>query len=195
MMASWPLVPLGCVSTYRKEFITIDDFKTYRRPRVQLHAKGIVLRDEVLGAGIKTKKQQVILAGELLVAEIDAKIGGFGIVPTFLEGAILSSHYFRFKNKSERLDERFLGWFIKTPAFREQIEAQGSTNYAAIRPADVLSYQIPVPLDEQCRIVASIEHIATKVIEAQGIRAEALREVQALQASWHERGQRFGARA
>jgi type I restriction enzyme S subunit len=185
MMVTWPLVPLGAVYTYRKEFITIDDLKTYRRPRVQLHAKGIVLRDEVLGAGIKTKKQQVIRAGELLVAEIDAKVGGFGIVATFLEGAIVSSHYFRFKNKSERLDQRFLGWFIKTPAFREQIEAQGSTNYAAIRPAHVLSYQVPVPpLDEQCRIVARIEHIASKVIEAQGIRAEALREVQALQASW-----------
>lgn len=46
-----------------------------------LHAKGIVLRDELPGALIKIKSQQVCRSGEFLVAEIDAKVGGFGIVP------------------------------------------------------------------------------------------------------------------
>ena len=48
--------------------------------------QGIVLRDEVTGALIKTKSQQVCRAGEFLVAEIDAKVGGFGIVPEALDG-------------------------------------------------------------------------------------------------------------
>ena len=42
------------------------------------------------------QKQQVCQTGEFLVAEIDAKVGGFGIVPPELEGAIVSSHYFLF---------------------------------------------------------------------------------------------------
>jgi type I restriction enzyme S subunit len=40
----WPTVRLGGALRHRKEFITIDGLNTYKRPRVQLHAKGIVLR-------------------------------------------------------------------------------------------------------------------------------------------------------
>jgi type I restriction enzyme S subunit len=181
MMSPWQSVPLGDVIVHRKEFITIDDLKTYRRPRVQLHAEGIVLRDELPGALIKTKKQQLVRAGDFLVAEIDAKVGGFGIVPSFLHGVIVSSHYFLFESRPEYLDERFLGWFIKTYAFRKQVEAQGSTNYAAIRPADVLRYQVPLPpLDEQRRIVFEIENLAGKVTEAQNLRSHTSEELTAL---------------
>lgn len=85
---------------------------------MQLHAQGIVLRDIVSGAKIRTKKQQVCRTGEFLVAEIDAKIGGFGIVPPELGGAIVSSHYFLFVLDEARLDRRFLDFFIRTPYFR-----------------------------------------------------------------------------
>src|SRR2546422_2760387 len=111
-MKPWPKVNLGAVLQHLKEFITIDDLTSYRRPRVQLHVQGIVLRDEVPGALIKTKKQQVCRAGEFLVAEIDAKVGGFGIVPELLNDSIVSSHYFLFVVDESKLDRRFLDFFI-----------------------------------------------------------------------------------
>ena len=120
MSADWPLVPLGEVLKHRKEFVHIDDMQQYKRCRVQLHAQGIVLRDAIPGAEIKTKKQQVCKAGEFLVAEIDAKLGGFGIVPDDLEGAIVSSHYFLYGIIDTKLDRRFLDLYIRTPEFREQ---------------------------------------------------------------------------
>ena len=162
------MVPLSKVVRYRKEFITIDDLQTYKRCRVQLHMQGIMLRDTLLGAEIKTKKQQVCRAGEFLVAEIDAKVGGFGIVPESLDGAIVSSHYFLFVLDETALDRRFLGYFIRTPTFLDQVRAQGTTNYAAIRPDDVLGYTMPLPpLDEQRRIVARIEELVAKIEQAQ----------------------------
>jgi type I restriction enzyme S subunit len=184
MSAPWPIVSLHEVIEHRKNFIIIDDLKTYRRPRVQLHAQGIVLRDVIPGALIKTKKQQVIHAGDFLVAEIDAKVGGFGIVPDELHGAIVSSHYFLYDHCTDRLDNRYLGWFLKTHQFRKQIEAQGSTNYAAIRPADVLGYEIPLPpVDEQGRIVARIEELTAKVEEAICLRSTAIEETNRLLAA------------
>lgn len=81
----WPVVRLGEVISHRKEFIEIAPDEIYARCRVQTSARGIVLRDRVSGAEIKTKKQQVCRAGEFLVAEIDAKLGGYGIVPDDLE--------------------------------------------------------------------------------------------------------------
>jgi type I restriction enzyme S subunit len=181
MSATWPVVALGDVVRHRKEFITIDDLATYKRARVQLHAQGIVLRDQVPGALVKTKKQQVCCAGEFLVAEIDAKVGGFGLVPANLDGAIVSSHYFLFVIDESKLHPRFLDFFIRTPAFRDQVEAQGSTNYAAIRPAEVLGYQIPLPpLAEQRRLVARIEELAAQINEARALRQQAAEEAEAL---------------
>src|SRR5659263_114298 len=171
----------GEVIKHRNQFIQIDDLENYKRCRVQLHAQGIVLRDIVLGAEIKTKKQQVCRTGEFLVAEIDSKIGGFGIVPSELDGAIVSSHYFLFVTDEIRLDRRFLDFFIRTPYFREQVKAQGSTNYAAIRPSDVLGYKIPLPpLPEQSLIVGRIEELAAKIEEARGLRMKAGEEAKVL---------------
>lgn len=180
----FPVVSLGSVIRHRKEFIWIDDLETYKRCRVQLHAQGIVLRDTVAGSEIKTKQQQVCRSGEFLVAEIDAKVGGFGIVPPGLDGAIVSSHYFLFTIDESRLDRLFLDFFIRTPAFRDQVAAQGSTNYAAIRPSHVLNYHIPLPpLEEQRRIVARIEELADRIEEARGLRRQAVEETESLLAS------------
>jgi type I restriction enzyme S subunit len=183
-MKAWKTVRLGEVIRQRKEFIEIDDLQTYQRARVQLHAKGIVLRDIVEGSLVKTKRQQVSRAGEFLVAEIDAKVGGFGMVPDELDGAIVSSHYFLFQIDEAKLERRFLDYFIRTPSFRDQVEAQGSTNYAAIRPAHVLGYQIPLPpLTEQRRIVARIKALAAEIAEAQRLRHEAVAEAEAMLSS------------
>ncbi len=184
MSRPWPTVRLGEVLSHRKQFITIDDLQVYKRPRVQLHAQGIVIRDQVSGALIKTKTQQFCHEGDFLVAEIDAKVGGFGIVPKDIEGSIVSSHYFLFSSDTSRLDRQFLGWFVKTLGFREQVEAQGSTNYAAIRPTDVLGYKIPLPpLAEQRRIVARVEELSAKIAEVRSLRHQAAEEIEVLRRS------------
>jgi len=157
----WSRVPLSEVMQHRKAFIQIDDTETYQLCRVQLHAKGVVLRNRTTGADIRTKKQQVCRAGDFLVAEIDAKMGGFGIVPEELDGAIVSSHYFLFDIDTDRLDRRFLDYYSRTEEFRGQVAAQGTTNYAAIRPADVLRYEIMLPpLPEQQSTVARLDALA-----------------------------------
>jgi type I restriction enzyme, S subunit len=182
MKEPWPVVSLGEVVRHRKHVIRIDDASIYKRCRVQLHAQGIVERDIVPGLEIKTKEQQVCRSGELLVAEIDAKVGGFGMVPDELDGAIVSSHYFLFSIEESLLDRRFLGFYLRTVSFRGQISAQGSTNYAAIRPQDVLSYKVPLPpLPEQRRIVARIDELATCLADAKRLREHSKAECNALQ--------------
>jgi type I restriction enzyme S subunit len=178
---AWPYVELGEVIAHRKEFIEISPDVTYARCRVQTSARGIVLRDRVAGSEIKTKKQQVCRTGEFLVAEIDAKMGGYGIVPPDLDGAIVSSHYFLFEIDERRLMRGFLEWYSRTPAFLEQIAARGSTNYASVRPAYVLGYQVPLPsLDEQRRIVEKLDRVAALVDERRNAIEAAERETQAL---------------
>lgn len=181
MGSGWPTVPLGDVVTHRKEFIRISDTQEYTRCRVQLGARGIVTRDRVLGFDIKTKEQQVCRAGELLVAEIDAKLGGFGIVPDYLAGSVVSSHYFLFHINTDLINKNYLGYYIRTPEFQDQIAARGSTNYAAIRPRHVLEYVIPLPnRREQDRIAAKVDALAAKIVEACRNRHEIEQETEAM---------------
>ena len=188
MNKHWKAVALGEVLSHRKEFITIDDSQEYKRCKVQVNVRGIVLRDAVKGLNIKTKKQQVCQAGEFLVAEIDAKMGGFGIVPPELKNAVVSSHYFLFGIDATVIDKRFFEFFIKTPAFCDQVSAQGSTNYSAIRPSQVLSYQIFLPpLTEQRRIVARVETLVAKVDEAKRLRQEIATDIEHLLAAMAHR--------
>lgn len=162
MSDGWPRVPLGSFSRHRTEPIFIDDRTRYKRCRVQLHARGIVLRDLVDGVAIDTKKQWIARADDFLVAEIDAKVGGYGMVPPELDGAIVSSHYFLFEPDLNQVIPEWIGLYCKTPEFFDQVAARGSTNYSAIRPKAVQAFRFPLPpLDEQKRIV-------TKVQEAMG---------------------------
>jgi type I restriction enzyme S subunit len=181
MKQDWKMVKLGHVLKHRKGFIQIDDMEKYKLCRVQTSARGILLRSEVFGSEIRTKKQQVCKAGDFLVAEIDAKMGGYGILPKDLEGAIVSSHYFLYDIIEDKLDRRFLEFFTQTPRFFEQVKAEGSTNYAAIRPSDVLTYEIPLPpLSEQQRIAGRLAALKGKIDAVRVLRGEQEKEMKGL---------------
>jgi type I restriction enzyme S subunit len=170
----------------RKEFFRIDDAAEYQLLTVQLHARGIKERRRLLGAQIKTKRQQRVKAGDLLVAEIDAKVGGFGIVPTTLEGAIVSSHYFLYEIDTHQVDLKYLEYYLKS-GYPERDVGQfvkGALNYAAIRPRHFPQIEIPLPpLAEQQRIVARIDALAARIAEAQKLQAEAVEEAEGFYAS------------
>lgn len=174
--------PLGELIAHRSDFIEIDDFQTYKRCRVHLNGRGVVLRDTIEGSLLKTKSQQVCRENDFLVAEIDAKLGGFGLIPKDLDGAVVSSHYFLFEIDQSRLYTRYLGWYAATSALASQVTARGSTNYAAVRPNHVLSYSIPLPesLDQQKEIVAKIDAVAARLDEANRLRQEIQDDANAL---------------
>jgi len=152
-------VPLSEILQYQNRFITISEDQTYRRVRIKVHRQGMVLRDEVKGYEIKTKKQQLCKKGQFLVAEIDAKVGGYGLVPAELEGAVVSSHYFLFNIDLSKINLDYFKAYIQSDLFFSQIKAEGSTNYASIRPRDILEIEIPLPtLNEQKQIANQINN-------------------------------------
>ena len=177
----YPATKFGTFLNHRKQFIQIEDTEKYKRARVQLHWKGIVLRDEVEGAIIKTKDQQIARQGELLVAEIDAKVGGIEIVPPGSDHAIVSSHYFLFEIDESKCLRPWLDWLVRSGGLGDQFAARGSTNYAAIRPRHIMDYEIPLPpLDEQRRIVSRIEELGAKIAEATHLQEEIRSQMDAL---------------
>jgi hypothetical protein len=150
----------------RREFVLLDDAVSYRRLYVQLHGRGIVPRDTVSGVDVKTKKQQIARTDDLVVAEIDAKVGGFGICPAQLSGGIVSTHYFTFEINKDICRPMWLDLCIRAGVLERQVAARGSTNYAAIRPQDVLELEIPLPEpNEQDRILTKMHGLAAVMEE------------------------------
>lgn len=164
MKHNWGKIKLGQVINQRKGFVIIDDFQKYKLCRVQTKTLGVVLREEKEGLEIKTKEQQVCKTDDLIFAEMDARFGGFGIIPNALDGAVVSSHYFLYEINQNKIKKQFLEYCLKTPWFLSQVEAKGSTNYAAIRPNQVLDYEIPFPsLAEQQSIISKVDKVKTNL--------------------------------
>lgn len=154
------------ILSFVQDYTIIDDEQYYKRCRVQLHAKGVVIRDIVQGWEIKTKRQQVCKSNQFIVAEIDAKVGGIGMIPPELDGSIVSSHYFLFNLDTNKIDPKFLDYYSRTRLFRSQITAKGSTNYASIRAKDVLDYTIPLPdIATQKQIIHDADIFYSKIKE------------------------------
>jgi len=188
MRNNWEIVKLGNLIKHRIGFISIDDFHNYKLCRVQTKVQGVVLREEKQGFEIKTKKQQFCKTDDLIFAEMDARFGGYGIIPAELDGAIVSSHYFLYEINHSELEKKYLEYCLTQPWFLAQVEAKGSTNYAAIRPYQVLEYEIPLPpLAEQKRIVEKIESVQKRIEQIRKVRAEQEKEINNLKYSIFEK--------
>ncbi|WP_338928577.1 hypothetical protein WDZ11_19070 [Roseomonas mucosa] len=154
--AEWPIIRLREVIRERAKWIEIDDNTLYQRVTARVRNQGIEPRDRVLGSYVKTKRQKLCKADDLLVAEIDAKVGGFGLVPTEGDGAIVSGHYFLFEIDQARVALNWLDHVIRDGRLQRQVDAVGSTNYAAIRPRDVGAFQMPLPPLAEQRAIAEV---------------------------------------
>lgn len=165
---NYKTIKLKEVLKHRKGNILIDDDTDYKLCRVQVHRKGVVLRQIVKGGEIRTKKQQVCKSGDFIVAEMDAKYGGYGIIPQELDGAIVSSHYYLFEVNEEKLSKDFLTVLSQTDIIQSQIKAKGSTNYSSVRPNEVLEFEIPLlSLEEQYNIVKKYKYVSEHKITLQ----------------------------
>jgi type I restriction enzyme S subunit len=110
----WSLVPLAEVLTRSEEQLEIQPDQQYRQVTVRLWGSGVVLRYEVSGTRISARKRRVVRSQQFILSPIDARNGAFGLVPDFLDGAIVSNDFPSFEINKQRLEPRFLEWMSKT---------------------------------------------------------------------------------
>ena len=111
--SQYALKPFSEIMTENKNTITINDKTEYQRITVKLHGVGITPRDQILGKKIKTKEQKLTKTNQFIVAEIDAKLGAFGIIPKELEDSIVSSHYFLFDLDNSKILPDYFDYVIR----------------------------------------------------------------------------------
>jgi len=136
----------------------------------------------------------VIRSRQFILSRIDARNGAFGIVPYFLDGAVVSNDFPTFHVDAHRLLPDYLGWLSRTHGFVDLCRAasEGTTNRVRLKEDRFLSTTIHLPpLDEQQRIVARIEELAAKIEEARGLRQRTIQEADDLLATSRDRAFRL----
>ncbi len=172
----WPHVPLGELLIKSNDWIDLVPTEMYREVTVRLWGKGVALRRHAQGSEIKSDSRLRVRSGQFILSRIDARNGAIGLVPSELDGAVVSSDFPVFDIRRDRLQLEFLGWMSRTSGFVELCRAasEGTTNRVRLKEARFLQMPIPLPpLDEQKRIVATIDEVATKIGEAGRLRDKA----------------------
>lgn len=180
------LVPLKEVALPVSRAVAPIVGDSYRQLGVRLWGQGAYEREPVDGS--QTKYQQLFRAerGDIVVNKIWARNGSIAVVDEALSGCYGSSEFPMFAPIPERLDSRWMHWVTKSRDFWNQcdLKSQGTSGQNRIKPEQFLEVEIPLPsLDQQRRIVARIEDLATKVQEATDLRGRAHDELSALQLS------------
>jgi len=171
----WEEVPLWMLLKKSDESVKLQPEQIYKEVTIRIKGKGIVLRREARGSEMAAERRSVVRTGQFILSKIDARNGAFGLVPSSLEGAVVSNDFPTFTINIERLEPRFLEWLSKTASFVELCKAasEGTTNRVRLAESRFLQMTIAVPpLEEQKRIVARVERLMAKVDEARGLREQ-----------------------
>lgn len=150
----WVDIPIGDFLSRRKDVVDIDDSTTYKRLRIQLKGRGVLVRDEVEGEKIGTKRQFTVESGMFVLSKIDALNGAFGLVPEEGDGAIITGNFWAYDANLEKINPKLLVHLTRSDAFIEfcRISSPGVTNRRYLQEQIFLAQKVKVPKDVDAQV-------------------------------------------
>jgi len=141
-----------------KETVALDDETIYNLT-VKLYGKGAVLRRQVRGVEIKTRRQAVARTGDLIVSKIDARNGALAIIPDELDRALASLDFPLLRPKGGEVNRTLLRYCLEFGPYAKMLEAlaQGTTNRQRVTAGDIL--ELPYPLLSADEVAAALQRL------------------------------------
>jgi len=188
MTKKWDLIPISQIARKVSRPESVDGSKVYRLLGAHWYAKGLYVKGEKLGTEIRASKLFAVKPGDFVYNRLFAWKGSFAVAREEHEGCFVSNEFPCFELDRKRVSPKFLWfYFSRESAWLEALGlSSGSTPTSRnrLKEEQFLQMQIPLPsLEEQRRIVARIEELAALIEEAQGLRAQAREEAEALRLS------------
>jgi len=166
----FPLVELKKLITAKAIRVSLENDVIYKQVTIKLYGKGVLQRQEIEGKYIKTAGQYIVSKGDFIMSKIDARNGAFGLVPDFLDGAVVTSSFPYFEINKSKINPKFLEYSVTQPKFYEKINemVSGATGRRSVEVSDFLQLLIPLPpLEIQNKVVEKIEK-QKEIIEGAG---------------------------
>lgn len=170
--------PLTDFLVRSKEVVEIKDDILYKQITIHQFGDGVSLRCEKYGKEIGTKRQFVAKKGQFIISRIDARNGSFGIVPDFLDGAIVTNDFWLFDIKNA--DAEFLKLLLSSKKINSfwQSKSNGTTNRQRVDFVDFIKSKLPIPpLEEQKAIVQKYQQTISQVEQLKNLAKEKSSEI------------------
>ena len=174
MKRTWPTVPLGEVLTERRERPPNEAILSGEIPiiaKIGFNDGKIELRED----GKTRTKMILIRPGDLVISGINAAKGAIGVYGEENENPIAATiHYSAYIPNKDRVDIRYLWWFLRSKPFRSILEQHLPGGIKTeLRAKRFLSLPVPLPpLSEQKRILSRIVSFFSQIAEARHLRSQ-----------------------
>ena len=168
-----------------KRPIELQPNKRYKLVTIKLYQKGVDLRTEKRGSEIKSP-MSIVRAGDFILSGIDARNGAFGIVPTELDGAVVTNDFWCLEIDPLVIDKRLFLELTTATWFNEICRQCSSGTTQRIRLDKRLFFQHTIqlpPLEDQPKILSAILRIKAQQSELQHLFQERAVLIKQLRAS------------
>lgn len=165
---AYPMMRIGEFLKRNKTAVTIQDGVKYKRVTIKVRNGGVVPRDEVMGEYIGTKKQFLVSEGQFILSKIDARNGAMGIIPSELDGAVVTQDFLPYDIDTTKVNPQYFVLVCTTKQFVAfcQSCSSGTTNRQRVDEAQFLNIKVPVPsLEEQNKLVEEYNKAITKIVD------------------------------
>ena len=176
MKQSSPQINLREVLRLDLDSVRVDPSETYDMVGVYSFGRGLFRREPQNGANTSYKVFYRLKPDHVVMSQLFGWEGALALSSAGFAGLYVSPQFPTFLCDPSRLDRNFLGWFIRRPAFWEELGTRTKgmgDRRRTLNPEALLSSVIPLPpLPEQRRIVARIEELSAKIDEACHLRQQ-----------------------
>lgn len=183
-MYRWPTIRLGDVLELKIDAVPIDPAESYKIAGVYSFGRGLLAREPLLGSETTYKMFHRLHEGDFVMSQLKAWEGALARVPGAFDGWFLSPQFPTFRPVEGKLDISYFDWYCKQLKVWESLRSSARGMGArrdSVSAQTFLSMLLPLPpLEEQRRIVARIEELASKIEEARGLRRQAAIEAEGL---------------
>jgi type I restriction enzyme S subunit len=176
--SDWEFTSLCDVLSPVSRAVRVDPHAEYTLLGARWYAKGLYPKERKFGSEIKASKLYRVQENDFVYNRLFAWKGSFAVASGENADCFVSNEFPCFVARSERLDPRFLWYhFNRQDSWDEALGlSQGATPTSRnrLKEEHFLSLRIRLPkIDDQKRIVAKLDELASRVSEVARLRDEA----------------------
>ena len=156
------MVKLGELIQPWKDMVQVEDPRSVPLISVKLHGQGAVRREIGDGKAPKPFTGNRGRAGQFVFSRIWARRGAMALLPSSLDGVVVTNEFPLFDINQNRLEPKYLLYLVQTRAFLDELErvSAGASGQNRVKESAFLNIAVQLPpLDEQRRIVEILDRV------------------------------------